>query len=60
MYFNVNDENAITMEYFNLRTKVWCVHLIVVVGSECSQDPQSYAGGSVATGTATHAGQVKG
>jgi hypothetical protein len=32
----------------------------VVVGFECSWDPESYAGGSVATGRVTHAGQVKG
>jgi hypothetical protein len=35
-------------------------HLIVVVGFECSWDPESYAGDSVATGRATQAGQVKG
>jgi hypothetical protein len=34
--------------------------LIVVVGFECSRDPESYAGGSVATGRVTHAAQVKG
>jgi hypothetical protein len=38
----------------------WRLHLIVVVGFECSRDPESYAGGSVATGRSTHAGQVKG
>jgi len=27
---------------------------------ERSNDPESYAGGSVATGTVSHAGQVKG
>jgi hypothetical protein len=32
----------------------------VVVGFECSRDPESYAGGSVATVRVTHAGQVKG
>jgi hypothetical protein len=37
-----------------------CVHLIVVVGFECSWDPESYAGSSVTTGRGTHAGQVKG
>jgi hypothetical protein len=26
------------------------MHIIVVVGFECSWDPESYAGGSVATG----------
>jgi hypothetical protein len=36
-----------------------CLHLIVVVGFECSWDPESYASGSVATGSVTHAGQVK-
>jgi hypothetical protein len=35
-------------------------YLIVVVGFECSRDPESYAEGSVATGRVTHAGQVKG
>jgi hypothetical protein len=38
----------------------WCLHLIVVVGFECPRDPESYVGGSVATGRVTHAGQVKG
>jgi hypothetical protein len=38
----------------------WCLHLIVVVGFECSRDPESYACGSIATGRVTHAGQVKG
>jgi hypothetical protein len=32
----------------------------VVVGLAWSNDPESYAGGSVATGTASDAGQVKG
>jgi hypothetical protein len=31
----------------------WYLHLIVVVGFETSSDPESYAGGSVATGRAT-------
>jgi hypothetical protein len=34
----------------------WCLHLIVVVGLSA----ESYAGGRVATGRVTHAGQVKG
>jgi hypothetical protein len=38
----------------------WCLHLIVMVGFECPWDPESYAGGSIATGRVTHAGQVKG
>jgi hypothetical protein len=32
----------------------------VVVGLAWSYDPESYAGGSVATGRVSHAGQVKG
>jgi hypothetical protein len=39
---------------------LWCLHLVVVVGFECPWHPESYAGGSVATDTVTHAGQVKG
>jgi hypothetical protein len=35
-------------------------HIIVVVEFECSRDPESYAGGSVATGRVTLDGQVKG
>jgi hypothetical protein len=31
-----------------------------VVGLACSKDRQSYAGSSIATGRASHAGQVKG
>jgi hypothetical protein len=31
-----------------------------MVGFECFQDPESYAGGSVAAGRGTHDGQVKG
>jgi hypothetical protein len=38
----------------------WCLHLMVAVGFERSRDPESYAGGSIATGRVTHAGQVKG
>jgi hypothetical protein len=38
----------------------WCLHLIVVVEFECSRDPKNYGGGSVASGRATHDGQVKG
>jgi len=34
--------------FCRLRRLAWC------------DDPESYAGGTVATGTATHAGQVKG
>jgi hypothetical protein len=32
----------------------------VVAGLVCSDDPESYAGGSAATGRASHARQVKG
>jgi hypothetical protein len=36
------------------------LHFVVVVGLVWSCDPESYAGGSVATGRVSHAGQVKG
>jgi hypothetical protein len=35
-------------------------HLIMLVGFECSWDPESYTGGSIAAGRATQAGQVEG
>jgi len=35
-------------------------HFEVVGGLERSNDPESYAGGSVATGRASYAGKVKG
>jgi hypothetical protein len=38
----------------------WCFHLVMVVGLVCTNDPESYAGGSVATGRASQAGQFKG
>jgi hypothetical protein len=34
--------------------------LVVVVGLAWSNDPESYAGGSIATGRVSLAGQVKG
>jgi hypothetical protein len=36
-----------------------CLHF-EVGGLEWSNDPESYAGGSIATGRASHAGKVKG
>jgi len=38
----------------------WCLHLNVVGESESFRDPESYAGGSLATGRDTQARQVKG
>jgi hypothetical protein len=38
----------------------WCLHLNVVGEFASFCGPESYAGGSVATGRATQAGQVKG
>jgi hypothetical protein len=35
-------------------------YLDVVVGLVCTNDPESYAGGSLATGRASLAGQIKG
>ena len=37
-----------------------CLHFEVVGGLERSNDPESYAGGSVATGRVSLAGQVEG
>jgi len=37
-----------------------CKTLTMVVGLVWSNESQSYAGGSVATGRASHAGQVEG
>jgi len=37
-----------------------CLHLVVVGGLVCLCDPESYAGGSIATGRASLAGQVEG
>jgi hypothetical protein len=38
----------------------WCLYSDVVVGLVWSNDPERYAGGNIATGRATHAGQVEG
>jgi hypothetical protein len=38
----------------------WCLYFDVVVGLVWSNDPESYAGGSIATGRATNAGLNKG
>jgi hypothetical protein len=38
----------------------WCLHLNVVGEFASFCNPESYAGGSVATGRLTQAGQVKG
>jgi hypothetical protein len=38
----------------------WCLYFDVVVGPAGSNDPDSYAGGSIATGRVTQAGQVEG
>jgi hypothetical protein len=37
-----------------------CLHFAVVGGLEWSNDPERYAGGSVATGRVSLAGQVEG
>jgi hypothetical protein len=37
----------------------WCLCLVVAVWLACSNDLRSYAGGSVATGRVSQAGQVK-
>jgi hypothetical protein len=35
------------------------IYVVVVVGLVWSNDPESYVGGSVATGRASHAGEVE-
>jgi hypothetical protein len=44
----------------NRKPPRWCLYFEVVVWLVWSNDPESYAGGSIATGRATHAGQVEG
>ena len=46
-------------EYYLFPSRM-CLHFEVVGGLELSNDPESYAGGSVATGRASLAGKVKG
>ena len=38
----------------------WCLYLVVVEWLACINDPESYAGGSIAARRVTLAGQVKG
>jgi hypothetical protein len=38
----------------------WCLHFVVVGGLAWSKDPESYAGGSIATGRVSNAGLVEG
>jgi hypothetical protein len=45
---------------FVLWLTLWCLHLNVVGEFASFRDPESYAGGSVATGRVSQAGQVKG
>ena len=45
---------------YMFRPPRWYLHLIVVRGFEYVSDPESYTSGSVATGRASLAGQVKG
>jgi hypothetical protein len=44
---------------YNLYPPRW-LHLIVVRGFQYARDPESYTSGSIATGRASLAGQVKG
>jgi hypothetical protein len=53
--FQLNLDQVCTLEPHR-----WFFHLVVVVGLVCTNDPESYAGGIVATGRASQAGQVKG
>ena len=51
---------TITMLYIYIYPPRWCLHLIVVRGFEYVSDPQRYTSGSVPTGRASLAWQVKG
>jgi hypothetical protein len=37
-----------------------CFYLVVVVGLVCTNDPESYVGGSIATGRVSQTEQVEG
>jgi hypothetical protein len=44
----------------NITPRRRCPYFDVVAGLACSEDPDSYADGRIATGRGSHAGQVKG
>jgi hypothetical protein len=46
--------------WYILSTPRWCLYFDVVVGLAGSNDSESYAGSSIATGRVTQAGQVEG
>jgi hypothetical protein len=48
------------MNYYIFSAPRWCLYFDVVVGLAGSNDPESYAGGSIATGRVTQAEQVEG
>jgi len=48
------------LQFLTAMSPHWCLHLIVVRRFEYAGDPESYTSGSVATGRASLAGQVKG
>jgi hypothetical protein len=43
----------------SIKAPWWCLRLVVAVGLVCPNDLKSYAGGSIATGRVSQAGQVK-
>jgi len=55
-----NDRGTGNCYFLSVLKHGWCLHLIVVRGLEYVSDPESYTSGSVATGRASLAGQVKG
>jgi hypothetical protein len=50
----------VLLRYLFMKPHRRYLYFDVVVGLAWSNDPESYAGGSVATGRVSHAGQVKG
>ena len=58
--FRNQEVKSNTNKQYNNHPSRRCLHFEVVGGLEWSNDPESYAGGSVATGRASLAGKVKG
>jgi len=61
-HFHISTQflNSPIFSHISIDPPHWCLHLIVVRRFEYASDPESYTSGSVATGRASPAGQVKG
>jgi len=58
--YNTEPKPLQLITQYPIRPPRWWLHLIVVRRFEYASDPESYTSGSVATGRASFAGQVKG